>query len=61
MNVVLVSGFSTNEMILFTIGAPLTGTPLPKSITKILVMDIITRITRTLVVHKIATYFIHVK
>jgi hypothetical protein len=57
----VIPNFSTNEMILFTIGAPLTGTPLPKSITKILVMDVITQIARTLVVHKISAYFFHIE
>jgi hypothetical protein len=61
MTTAMIPDFFANEMILFTIGAPLTGAPLPKSITKIFVMDVITRITRTLVVHKIATYFFHIK
>jgi hypothetical protein len=56
-----IPAFSTNVMILFTICSPLTGPPLPKSITKILVMDVIAWIARTFVVHKISTYFIHNK
>jgi hypothetical protein len=61
MNAVLISKFFTNEMIFFTIGAPFTGTTFPKSITKILVMDVIARIARTLVVHEISTYFVHIE
>jgi hypothetical protein len=61
MTTTVISGFTGNKMILFTIGTPLTGAGLPKSITKIFVMDVITRIARTLVVHKISTYFFHIE
>jgi hypothetical protein len=57
----VIPDFTGNKMILFTIGPPLTGAGLPKSITKIFVMDVITQIARTLVVHKISTYFFHIE